>query len=201
MSRFSRLVSRRKNLVYAFKGPVPDVVLEDPQLRIIELDSEAVERYFPDPKDLSRKNRYLRFLELGCKGYAVVDDDAWAAAGWIVFPSTAAVPAHLPPGVRRAPWLFEAHTKEGYRRRGLHKALVNERLKFLESIQKGGKAIAMTDVNANNIASRKTQEGAGFTPAGSVTSFEFKLPKVPRRPFGWYNRLAKHPEIVEVEEA
>lgn len=190
----------RRNLVYSYFGAPKEVPRLPENLEFAELDVPLTERLFSSEEDYSRRMRYLDFLDKGCRGFVVYEGDSWAAAAWVVPEGTRGMPAHLPRRAKDRAWLFEAHTKPEYRRRGLHRYLLLKRLSLLREENPDSAVIAKSDVNPRNLASRGSHLRAGFQPSGTVTSLRVTLPYVPPGPYGWFNRFAGHPGMPEAEE-
>lgn len=185
-------VTHRRNLIYLYDGVAPKEVSLPPGFSLIRITPDNLNLYMSIPGLEGRKSRYQRFYEAGATGFMVVSENSWAAAAWIAPPTLIELPPQIPPVLaRRGNWFFEAHTYEPYRGKGLHKALVVHRLRFLAEA-KDGRAVAFADVNPANTPSRRSYLRLGFKEEGVMDIWKFRIPKIPATPVGLWRKNAKH---------
>lgn len=190
-----RKIERRHNLMYLFDGAPPPLPDLPAGFDSVQVTQETLDTFMGADEFLSRKQRYENFLAHGGVGFLAVKDNQWAAAGWIAPPQMIGFPAHVPARIsRQYDWLFEAHTYEPFRGKGLHKHLVVRRLEYLAN-RHNGIAKAVADVNPTNLPSRRSYIRLGFTPAGVMDIWIPHLPRIPRRPVGLWRKSRPHPSF------
>lgn len=197
MGWFRNPLSLKSNLLYTFEGRPESVPTLPGGMGFTELDANLVNRYFASSTDTARRARYLSFLKRGLRGFMVFEGDQWAAVGWVVPVEVRGMPAHLPASIPKHPWLAEAHTFPEYRRRGLHKFLLAKRLEILAEENPRAAVTAQSDVNPDNLASRRSHLSVGFKPDGWVRAWTVGLPRVPSGPYGWRTGPKEHPPLVQ----
>lgn len=187
---------RKRNLVYVFRGEAPALPALPEGFECHECTPEIIEQYFAD--ETPRHRRYLNFMQRGCFGYLIVSGDRWASVGWIAPADMSGMPLHIPRSASdRADWFFDDHTHPDFRGRGFQKYLVLRRVQYLRESGAGEDIVA--DVGPDNLPSRKSYRALGFVPAGWMTTFELRVPRMPRRLFGRWRSSAPHPPM-SVEE-
>jgi GNAT superfamily N-acetyltransferase len=176
-------------------GPAAASRFDLPGLAIKRFEPADVASYFAD--DRNRGRTFREFLDQGFQGVLVHDPAGWVGYGWLATPDTAS-PPHLPPwwSAPRPYWLFYAHTREGFRGRGVHKAMIRQRL----DLAAGGRSwreSVYSDTDFRNQASRRALLSLGFQPRGAVTCFTLPWPAGRRQVLGWWDPDAPHPALAE----
>jgi GNAT superfamily N-acetyltransferase len=112
---------------------------------------------------------------------------------WIAFgrePSLGEAGARIELGPGEA-YCSDAYTAEAWRGRGIHTAVLNAMLLFL---QQAGYRTAWTDVGTDNKSSWKTHERLGWTVSGTALDF---TPRGGRRTWRWRLRGSLRPFTVQ----
>lgn len=191
-----RLLPRRY-VIYCLE---PEVEVTGP-LTLPGLNSKPFEAsdlatYFEG--DELRLSTFESFLSQGFQGVLVHDGPLWAGYGWVTGPD-GPCPPHLPAWIRASHprWLFYAHTREGYRGRGIQKAMVRQRLQLITPPE-GRSGRVYADTWQGNIPSRRALTSVGFQPAGTMVQFELSMPFLGVRPFCWWGQHSPHPPLPRV---
>jgi hypothetical protein len=188
------LIKYSKYLVYK----LPDEWRQNPYsvgegISYIELKSkDTIKQLFSYDEILQRT--FCEFLEKGFYGIAWYNQTGWMSYAWMSLPETLG-PPHLPRKVQMLPfyWIFYCRTREEYRGHGLYKASLNILCNLAR--RQDPNAEIYIDTDANNLPSRKAIEAVGFIPAGVITMYSLRIPKIRTILLKWsWNKEAKHPE-------
>ena len=193
-----RLISKRHNLLYRFRGR-PEEMTPPDGFQASLLTRELLRELFGGATDTRRQARYARYLEEGCVGFVVTKGSTWAAAAWLAPATSMTQPDHVPKRVRHGrDWFFEDHTRGAFRGKGLHSFLINRRLRYLLEQSHGRPVTAFSDISPDNTASRRSYLKAGFLPAGTYTAWALAATRFGRlSPMGLASRNRRHPRVKE----
>ena len=191
-----KLLSRCNLVAYRLPlGWSGHVHLISTEVTYLELDDKGkITHLFK--KDRVLQNRFCKFLARGFRGIVWYnEEDEWVSYAWISLPETSG-PPHLPRYIRQLPvyWIFYCRTKEEYRGRGFYKASLSILCNWAR--ERDPKAEIYIDTEPSNVPSRKAIEVVGFTPAGIISVWMLRLPKLGSVVIGGsWNREDKHPGV------
>lgn len=195
LKRFFPKLRKRTNVIYRFSGNMPYPPNLPPGLYWEPASEALLDLVMSD--DHSRCEALKGLLAQGAQGIIIHDGERWAAHGFISPPGIS-LPHHIPKRIVSEPWwLFYMHTSKEWRRRGLQKACIKLKLRFINQLA-GRIDMVMTDTGEDNMPSRKGFITTGFVPAGVVRSLELHVPKhgIVLLHAKW-NRTELHKELVK----
>jgi len=171
-------VAWRESVVYRYAGILP----EEPDLpRNLQWDQatqELIDAVMADAG--SRRDALKRLLAQGSHGIIIHNGRHWAAHGFFSPPGVR-LPKHMPNNLVREPWwLFYMHTHPDWRRRGLQKACVRLKIRYIFDLG-GNPNKIMVDTGLDNVPARKGFLRTGFEPAGVIRTLELRVPKLGTR--------------------
>ena len=160
---------------------------------IKELDTrEKIAQIFKEDR-LSKT--FCQFWAKGFQGIAWCNGSSWISYAWMSLPETYG-PPHLPQDIQRLPvyWIFYCRTKEEYRGRGFFRASIC--LFCDRARERDPKAEVYIDTEPDNLPSRKAIQAVGFVPAGMISTWSLRFPKLGSFIIKWqWDRRAHHPEV------
>ena len=149
-----------------------------------------------DPWLKKRRKAFEKMLNDGHIILIVINENTECVAYGCVAVGKAK-PSHLPRIPNGSAWLHYTRVRENYRSLGLHRLLIEERIKITR--ERYGQINIYTDTSENNIPSRINQLKLGFTDCGIYYTLEIGTRRIPflHLLLGVWIKNKKHPEILK----
>ena len=160
-----------------------------PGLRWTYLEPASIERLFADQPTLKR--RFLRFHRQGAVGVAICHGRTWLTYAWMATPE-GRQPYHLPSEAHGHYWIYEGHTREVVRGRGLLGFALRLLISTAFCREQFQPTTVYADIRPDNTPSRRAALRQGFRPAGKFATWRLPKSSVVK---GTWDPAAVHDEL------